>query len=210
MHHPPIFWSFRRCPYAMRARLAIASAGITVELREVRLRDKPEAFLHTSPTATVPSLRLHDRVLDESLDIMIWALETNDPQQLLDMPTEGWELIATFDGPFKEALDHTKYSTRYPDLDAKAERQKASDFLIDLNARLEARLWLYGDRPTLADLALLPFFRQFAFIDRAWFDQQPWPHLIAWLDRFLDSEQLSQVMIKYTPWVEGDAPVLFG
>lgn len=194
----------------MRARLAIVSAGVTVELREVLLRDKPEAFLQTSPTGTVPALRLHDQVLDESLDIMKWALKNDDPRQLLDMPESGHELIATFDGPFKDALDHTKYATRYPELDAQAERHKASEYLLDLNAGLKDRMWLYGDRPTLADLALLPFIRQFAFIDRVWFDQQPWPHLIAWLDRFLDSEEFGAIMTKYAPWAEGEKPTLFG
>ncbi|WP_170763853.1 glutathione S-transferase N-terminal domain-containing protein [Ruegeria lacuscaerulensis] len=210
MTQHPILWTFRRCPYAMRARLAIMSAGVAVELREVLLRNKPHAFLQTSPSGTVPALRLEDQVLDESLDIMIWALRKNDPQQLLDMPEEGWSLIATNDGPFKAALDHTKYATRYPDLDETAERAKAAAYLVELNDRLNGRHWLFGDRPTLADLALLPFVRQFAQIDRVWFDAQAWPHLIAWLDRFLDSEPFALVMDKYAPWSEGDAQVWFG
>ena len=126
MCNHPIFWSFRRCPYAMRARLAVLGAGLKVELREIVLRDKPQAFLNTSPSATVPALRLGDRVLDESLDIMVWALKQRDPQRMLDMPDEGWQLIARNDGPFKAALDHTKYAVRYPDLDPRAERAKAA------------------------------------------------------------------------------------
>lgn len=204
----PILWTFRRCPYAIRARLALASAGIRVEKREILLKDKPQAFLQTSPSGTVPALRLKDRVLDESLDIMIWALEQNDPEQLLRMPDRGWELIAENDGPFKAALDHTKYSSRYPSLDRETERAKASAFILRLEEQLAAHPWLFGDHPTIADLALLPFVRQFAFIDRSWFDAQPWPGVIAWLDRFLQSDAFQQTMHKHPPWAEGDTQIL--
>ena len=210
MAQHPVFWTFRRCPYAMRARLALVSAGVKVELREILLRDKPQAFLDTSASGTVPALRANDQVLDESLDIMIWALEQSDPQQLLDMPKEGWELISTNDGPFKNALDHTKYATRYPDLDEEVERQKAATYLTDLDQKLDGQAWLFGDRPTIADLAMLPFVRQFANIDRAWFDAQPWPNLIRWLDQFLASDTFGQIMHKYAPWSEDDVPIWFG
>ncbi|SMY10268.1 glutathione S-transferase [Flavimaricola marinus] len=210
MSQHPILWSFRRCPYAIRARLAVKSAGVCLELREILLRDKPAAFLETSATATVPALRLNDRVLDESLDIMIWALEQRDPQCLLSMPQEGWDLIEANDGPFKAALDHTKYATRFPELDATIERDKAAVLLADLDPRLRGQIWLFGDRPTLADLALLPFVRQFANTDRDWFEAQDWPGLIDWLDRFTQSEDFAQVMVKYPPWAEGDGPRWFG
>ena len=210
MAQRPIFWSFRRCPYAIRARLAIASAGIEVELREIQLKNKPAPFLETSASATVPALRLDDRVIDESLDIMIWALEQNDPEHLLRMPEAGWALIAANDGPFKMALDHTKYAVRYPELDETAERDKAAAILLELEARLGDEPWLFGDRPTLADLAIFPFVRQFANTDRAWFDAQPWPALIAWLDRLLEGDAFQRVMNKYAPWSEGDPPVWFG
>lgn len=180
-----------------------------VELREILLRDKPQAFLETSPSATVPALRDGDKVLDESLDIMRWALEQSDPDDLMEMPAEGWDLIETNDGPFKAALDHTKYAVRYPDHDPEAERAKAADFLLRLEPML-AGGWLFGDRASLADYALLPFTRQFANIDRAWFDAQPWPNVRAWLDRFTESEAFAGVMQKYAPWAEGDAPVFFG
>ncbi len=198
----PILWTFRRCPYAIRARLAVASANQNVELREVVLRDKPEEFLQTSASGTVPTLDLGDLVIDESLDIMIWALQQNDPDQLLDMPADGWELISTNDGSFKAALDHTKYTTRYPDLNMEEERAKASVFLASLDLRLANTPWLFGDRPTLADYALIPFVRQFAYIDRLWFDTQDWPHLIDWLDRFLASPRFSKVMEKYPAWTK--------
>ena len=206
----PILWTFRRCPYAMRARLAVRSAEIAVELREILLRDKPGAFLETSPSATVPALRLDQIVIDESLDIMVWALERNDPEQLLEMPQEGWDVIKANDGPFKRALDRTKYATRYPDHDPEAERRKAASHLIELNARLEENGWLFKPRPTLADYAILPFVRQLAHIDRAWFDAQDWPNLIAWLDHFLESDVFGQIMFKYEPWTDNGPPVWFG
>jgi glutathione S-transferase len=183
--------------------LALASAHLAVEHREVVLRNKPAEFLQTSASETVPTLDLGDRVIDESLDIMIWALEQNDPEQLLDMPAIGWELITRNDGPFKAALDHTKYSTRYPDLDVLAERDKASLHLKQLDQRLADNTWLCGDRLTLADLALVPFVRQFAYIDRRWFDAQDWPRLVAWLDALLESELFLQVMEKHPPWANG-------
>ncbi|UWR03683.1 glutathione S-transferase [Ruegeria conchae] len=209
MAHHPIFWTFRRCPYAIRARLALLSSGVRVELREILLRDKPATFLQTSPSGTVPALRLPDRVLDESLEIMIWALQQNDPQRLLEMPQAGWHLIEVNDGPFKATLDHTKYATRYPDLDPKVERNKAASYLHNLDERLAGRSWLFGSRPTIADLALLPFVRQFAHIDRMWFDGQEWLNLTSWLNRFLECEAFLQVMNKYSPWSEGDAPTWF-
>ena len=211
MMQTPILWSFRRCPYAIRARLAVLSAGVRVELRDIpRLRDKPQAFLDTSPTATVPCLKLGDRVIDESLEIMVWALENHDPHLLLDMSTEGWELISHNDGPFKAALDHTKYTTRYPDLNPDEERAKASGFLHDLNRRLSSQGWLMGKDLRLADYAILPFVRQFALIDRAWFDAQDWPHLGTWLNRFLHSATFLQVMEKQRPWTEDTSPIWFG
>ncbi|MEY8880918.1 glutathione S-transferase [Donghicola sp. XS_ASV15] len=206
----PILYSFRRCPYAMRARLGLLSAGVRVELREVVLRDKPAAFLDTSPSGTVPALRIGAEVIDESLDIMVWALRQRDPAGLLEMPSEGWDLIAVNDGPFKSALDHTKYTTRYPQHDPEVERAKAVAHLMDLERRLAAGHWLFGKQETLADLAILPFVRQFAYIDRPWFDAQPWPHLIGWLDRFLQSDAFARVMPKYSQWHEGDTPVIFG
>lgn len=200
----PILYSFRRCPYAIRARLAVASAGIKVELREVVLREKPEAFLQVSPSATVPCLVTSNGVIDESLDVMKWALEQNDPEGLLKMPAAGHEWIARADGPFKDALDRTKYAQRYPDVDPISQRNRASEFLTDLDAHIET--WMF-DRPTLADFAILPFVRQFAFIDKDWFDAQPWPKLQSWLERFLASARFEDVMFKYEQWREGDPPV---
>ena len=202
----PLLYSFRRCPYAMRARLAVLVSGWQVELREVVLRDKPEAFLAVSPSGTVPCLVTADTVLDESLDIMIAALKRNDPQGWLDIPASGHDLIARADGPFKHALDRTKYAARYPDEDATAHRAQACAFLADLDGQLGE--WLF-DRPTLADYAILPFVRQFAFIDKPWFDAQPWPNLHCWLEAFLASVEFAQIMDKYPQWQAGDAAVYF-
>lgn len=202
----PVLYSFRRCPYAMRARLAVASAGVEVELREILLKDKPEAFLEVSPSATVPCLQTSDGVIDESFDIMLWALRQNDPQGWLAMPDNGHDWITRADGPFKQALDRTKYETRYPDSDPSTQRDIASSFLSNLNAQITQ--WMY-ERATLADYAILPFVRQFAFIDKAWFDAQDWPNLQAWLERFLTSEAFAAMMVKYPPWQEGDTPVNF-
>ncbi|MBL4811378.1 MAG: glutathione S-transferase [Rhodobacteraceae bacterium] len=202
----PVLYSFRRCPYAIRARLALQSSGQHVELREILLRDKAAAFLAVSPSKTVPCLVLPDRVLDESLDIMKWALAQSDPAGWLDMPEEGWDWITRADGPFKDALDRTKYASRHPAEEAAGQRGLAGDFLADLDRQIDA--WVF-ERPSLADFAILPFVRQFANIDRAWFDAQPWPNLHGWLARFLASDEFEAVMEKYAPWAEGDAVIVF-
>lgn len=205
----PILYSFRRCPYAMRARLALASAGVQVELREILLRDKAPEFLATSPSGTVPCLKTGETVLDESRDIMVWALSKNDPENWLDMPEEGHALIDMIEGPFKRALDRYKYSTRYEDADKLAEREIASGYLRQLDERLAGQDWLFGDAPTLADMAILPFVRQFAMADKAWFDVQNWGDLQKWLEAFLGSKRLARVMSKYMIWESGDEPVFF-
>jgi glutathione S-transferase len=202
----PVLYSFRRCPYAMRARLALASAGIAVELREILLRDKPPAFLAASPSGTVPCLVHDGGVIDESLDVMVWALKQDDPEGWLQMPEAGHDWITRADGPFKQALDRTKYANRYPGTDPETQRDAAAGFLSDLNTQIGE--WIF-DRPSLADFAILPFVRQFAFIDKEWFDAQHWPRLHGWLERFLVSDRFEHIMDKYPQWREGDAPVSF-
>ncbi|MEP3439245.1 MAG: glutathione S-transferase [Hoeflea sp.] len=202
----PLLYSFRRCPYAIRARLAIASSGLELELREIVLRQKPEAFLQASPSGTVPCLVTAEGVIDESLDVMLWALRQHDPEGWLDMPDEGFDWITGNDGPFKSALDRTKYAARYPQCDPEEQRDLAAGFLSRLDRQINS--WIFG-RPTLADYAILPFVRQFAFIDKTWFDARPWPDLQGWLKCFLASERFERVMTKYHPWQEGDPPVVF-
>ena len=190
----------------MRARLALTVAGQQVVLREIVLKDKAPAFLTVSPTATVPCLQTDDAIIDESLDVMIWALSRNDPARWMDMPDAGWNWITRADGPFKDALDRTKYANRYPDTDATEHRALASQFLTELDAQITA--WIF-ENPTIADYAILPFVRQFAFIDKAWFDAQPWPNLQNWLRRFLASDLFDAIMTKHPRWVDGDDPTLF-
>ncbi|MFK7939354.1 MAG: glutathione S-transferase [Roseovarius sp.] len=205
----PVLWSFRRCPYAMRARLAVASAGIPCDLREVVLRDKPGAFLDTSPSGTVPCLNTGTTVIDESRDIMHWALAQSDPEGWLDMPTLGHSLIDVCDGAFKTALDHYKYPTRYAGIDPVAERGSAGVFLHELNAQLGTTPYLFGPTPKLADMAILPFIRQVAHVDLDWFTQQDWTAVTAWLDRFKTSQTFAQIMHKIPQWTPDSPPLPF-
>ena len=207
MTNTPILYSFRRCPYAMRARLAILSAGIRVELREIVLRDKAPEFLATSPTGTVPCLKTDTKTIDESLHIMAWALAQNDPETLMQQPPEAYELMAHCDGPFKHALDRTKYKTRYPNENPEHHLKTATEFLITLDRQLAPNL--YGDSLKLADIAILPFVRQFAHIDQNWFYAQPWSNLIDWLDRFKSSDRFVAIMQKYQKWENSDARIFF-
>lgn len=190
----------------MRARLAVGLSGMEVELREIVLHDKPVAFLEASASGTVPCLVTANGVIDESLDIMKWALAQSDPEGWLAMPAEGWAWIDRADGPFKEALDRTKYQTRYPEADSAEQRGRAATFLGDLDRQINE--WMF-ERPTIADYAILPFVRQFAFIDKTWFDAQPWQDLQRWLERFLTSARFDAIMMKYPKWAEGDPPVVF-
>ena len=195
----------------MRARLAIRASGVSVELREILLRDKPEAFLAASAKGTVPVLATQDRVIDECRDIMLWTLAENDPDDWLAMSPEGFDLVDQNDGPFKAALDRTKYAARYPDDDPNVARETAMAFLRVLEKRLETHggKGLCADKLTFADIAILPFVRQFANIDRAWFDAQNLNLVMNWLDRFLASSDFNAIMQKHPPWQEGQEPVVF-
>lgn len=210
----PVLYSFRRCPYAMRARLTLAMSGEAHELREVVLRNKPAEMLAASPKGTVPVLVLPSgEVIDESLDVMLWALRRHDPERWL-APAQGslddmLTLIAGNDGAFKRSLDRYKYPNRYAEesagnTEAFAQRQRGlgAAWLLKLDGML-AGGWLFGERVSLADMALLPFVRQFAHTDPVWFAEQPWPRLQAWLARFEASELFAGVMEKHAPWQAG-------
>ncbi len=210
----PILYSFRRCPYAIRARLALAACGPQVELREVILRDKAPEFLATSPTATVPCMQLHDgTVIDESLDIMIWATARNDPERLrqpsIGSYAEMLDLVERCEDEFKAHLDRYKYASRYEDVDGTEERAKACVYLRELDGLLQERTFLFGDRRTFADIGIAPFVRQFAHVDLDWFNAQDWPDLIRGLDDFKSSEAFKSVMTKYSRWNAGDPVTLF-
>lgn len=194
----PVLYNFRRCPYAMRARMALHSSGIKVETREVVLRDKPQVMLDISPKGTVPVLVLDDgTVLEESLDIMRWALEQNDPEEWLKGTDTA--LIAANDGPFKHHLDRYKYSTRH-DTDPDEHRSAAFAILQQLNARLEKSQFLCGDSRSFADIAIFPFIRQFANADKMWFDAQPIGNLQSWLAGLVESQLFADIMIKREQW----------
>ena len=213
----PVLYSFRRCPYAMRARLAIRVAGFQCELREIVLRDKAPELLAVSPKATVPVLVLpDDNVLEESLEIMAHVLGKNDPDNWL--PKEGnrqavMELIAENDGPFKSHLDRTKYANRFAakgeQVDVIGERAGAMSFIGKLDQLLSEQAFLGGNEANLADMAILPFVRQFAHIDIEWFRAQPIDHVIRWLDAFLASGAFNSIMSKYDKWQAGQPPVRF-
>ena len=197
----PVLYSFRRCPYAIRARLALAVAAVPCRLLEVSLRNKPASLLEASPKGTVPVLVLTDGTpIDQSLDIMQWALLQCDPAHWLN-PSEGsladmLEQVSVCDGLFKQALDRYKYPNRHPETCPHNARDQASAWLSLLEQRLAATGHLQGKRTSLVDAALFPFVRQFAAVDPPWWAAQPWPHLHAWLQQWMGSSLFTQVMRK--------------
>ncbi len=214
--HPdfPVLYSFRRCPYAMRARMAISVSRTRVELREVILRDMPASLLACSPKATVPVLVLPDgRVLEESRDIIDWALALHDPEQWLPDDSDRFavtnSLIDENDFSFKEQLDRYKYAERYPEHPAEYYRAEGENFLAKLEQRLARHTFLLCGRITVADISIFPFIRQFAHVDKAWFEGAPYPGLQRWLRSHMKSERFLGVMGKYPPWQTGDEATLF-
>lgn len=208
----PLLYSFRRCPYAMRARLGIVFAELQVELREIVLKNKPPQMLAISPKGTVPVLQLTDAaVIDESRDIMIWALEQNDSQGLLDSKVlaQANALIDQNDNEFKYWLDRYKYADRHTDMTQTEYRQKGEVFLQLLEELLTKNVYLLGDKVSIADIGIMPFVRQFAHVDRNVFYDLPYPNLQRWLQDWLEHPLFVQVMTKYTPWQEGDDVVVF-
>lgn len=209
----PVLYSFRRCPYAIRARMALLQAGVQVALREVALRDKPPAMLQASPKGTVPVLVLPDgRVIDESLAIMRWALRHNDPA--------GWlacadavdlnHLVALNDGPFKRALDAYKYPERYPEHSPSHHRAQGEETLVALlEARVASQPYLAGAQPGWVDVAIFPFVRQWAAVDAAWFEVSPWRGVRRWLGEWLRSDDFNRTMCKWPVWQTHQALVLF-
>lgn len=190
-------YSFRRCPYAMRARMALRYSGVPVDIVEVSLKAKPAEMLAISPKGTVPVLDAGGRVIDESLEIMRWALAQNDPQGwLMAGDSRIAELIEANDQGFKVHLNRYKYAERYPEQPMEVYRAEGALFLQRLDELLTDRDYLLTDHPSLADIALLPFVRQFAHVDREWFAQTPYVRLQAWLQRFLESELFTSIMKK--------------
>ena len=208
----PILYSFKRCPYAMRARMAIHASGQKCELREVLLRDKPPSMLEYSPKGTVPVLILQDgNVIDESLDVIDWALNLNDPDdwQRSKDTKKTKELIKINDGEFKYHLDRYKYSTRYKNEDPEDHKYKCLSFIELIDNELKNSKYIFDDNISYADIVLLPFMRQFRIADMEWFDSLPYDNLKDWLSRFLNSPLLNSIMKKYDLWKEGDDLIIF-
>ncbi|MBF8740186.1 glutathione S-transferase [Pseudomonas guariconensis] len=196
-----ILYSFRRCPWAMRARLALRYAGCPVEIREVAMKHKPAELLALSPKGTVPVLDTGAGVLEESLDIMRWALSQNDPQdwRLLADPSGAQQaeaLIARNDREFKTQVNLYKYAERYPEHSRAFYRQQAEPWLVELEGLLEGRHYLLADHPSLADAALLPLMRQFAGVEPDWFAEAPYPRVRSWLQGWLESALFKAIMAR--------------
>ena len=192
-----LLYSFRRCPYAMRARLALRYSGVCVRIIEVSLKAKPAEMLALSPKGTVPVLSVNGEVIDESLAIMQWALAQHDPDNWrLQGDPSVLALIDENDQGFKYHLDRYKYAERYPEYPMEHYRAEGEVFLQKLERLLEDRAYLLAHHPSLADMALAPFVRQFAHVDRDWFARAPYPRLQRWLEAFLQSPLFIRVMAK--------------
>lgn len=208
----PVLYSFRRCPYAMRARLGLLFADRQVVLREIVLKNKPTQLLAISPKGTVPVLQLSDgTVIEESREIMIWALEQNDPQRLLDVEIleKAMALIAKNDTEFKHWLDRYKYADRHLEMTQTEYRQKGEEFLQILEALLVKNTYLLGGRASIADIGIMPFVRQFAHVDRDIFYSLPYPNVQQWLQYWLEQPLFVTAMTRYQTWQEEDDPVIF-
>jgi glutathione S-transferase len=209
----PVLYSFRRCPYAIRARMTLWYAGIVIEHREVLLSKKPNAMLDASSKGTVPILVLPDSVvLEESRDIMRWALAQHDPQAWWNESQADMinALIDENDDSFKTIIDHYKYSDRFPEQSKEDYRSQGEGFLRKLEQLLVNQKFLLGDRVTMADVALFPFVRQFAMVDNRWWEQAPFAKLRNWLEAFKTSSLFLDAMTKIKPWSEGDPALHVG
>ena len=188
----------------MRARMALAASGAEVTLREVLLKDKPAELLAASPKATVPVLVLSDgRVIEESLDVMQWALEHNDPLNWLEGEALDSDWISSCDGDFKHWLDRYKYAERYPEHSAEDYRQNAEACIQILEDQLSGSDWVGGEAANAVDVALFPFIRQFAGVEPSWWQQAPYPKVRQWLGNWLNSALFSAIMAKYQRWESG-------
>ena len=203
----PILYSYRRCPYAMRARMALSYAGIQVEIREIALREKPAHMLAVSPKGTVPVLVLaSNEVLEQSLDIMDWALQQSDVDEWIIQDQAGQkltaDLIATNDGAFKKSLDKYKYAIRFPENPPEIYRAQGEEFLQRLEMLLQQNTYLCRNTISKADVAIFPFVRQFSMVDENWFESADYPSLKAWLNSLLNSQLFLGVMQKHPTWTD--------
>ncbi|MCG9731688.1 glutathione S-transferase [Shewanella sp. Isolate13] len=212
----PILYSFRRCPYAMRARLGILLSGQKVNLREIVLKHKPEAMLVASPKGTVPIMILQDgSVIEESIEIMCWALMKSDPHDLLlshnsQQQEIAQALIHANDNQFKPWLDKYKYADRHPEHSEQYYRQQGELFIGQLESLLSKHPQLLGSNPSIADYAIYPFIRQFASVDRTWFDNSGYLNVQRWLNAHIESNDFKTIMHKYPTWLESGESFEFG
>lgn len=213
----PILYSLRNCPFAMRARLAIFKSRLPFELRDIVLSNKPKAMLNASPKGTVPVLVLKNgdepiRVIDESFDIMLWALQTSDPDNLLSQTPKPSEeklhnmcsFITTFDNEFKTCLEQYKCAKRYHEDNLLEYRQACEVYIQRIEARLQQHTFIMSNKESLVDIALLPFIRQFAKVERQWYLQAPYPKLRQWLNHYLQSPMFTKIMTKHPLWIENN------
>lgn len=207
----PILYSFRRCPFAIRARMAIFIADVKVEIREVNLSDKPLDMLALSCRGTVPLLQLSTgEIIEESLEIMTWALGKHDPARWLgDHNGVSRALVAENDSTFKQHLDRYKYWQRHPEQTQLQARREAELFVMNLEHLLDESEYFFGNSANLADIAIFPFIRQFSAVDPAWFETAPYPHLRSWLNRLLTDNVFMKSMQRNPPWRDGDQACYF-
>ena len=208
----PILYTFRRCPYAMRARFAIRSSKIKVEVREIKLQEKPSEFLKSSPKGTVPVLITKSgQVLEESLDIINWALNINDPDKWLGkgklQDREIKNLLDELEIKFKTNLDKYKYPSRFSGVDQFFHRDKNLCFLKKLNCYLENNKSLNCEHLSLLDYTIFPFVRQFRNVDQDWFDKLNFIFLNKWINQIIDSKDFSSIMKKFKKWEPNDVPI---
>ncbi|WP_394130160.1 glutathione S-transferase [Shewanella maritima] len=212
----PIIYSLRNCPFAMRARIAIYKSQQAVRLRDIVLSNKPADMISVSPKGTVPVLVTpQGQVIEESYELMLWALGQNDPDNLLFSDDESkftamLELIYRFDSQFKPCLENYKCAKRYSEDNIEQCRQACEVHIAELEKRLSMHSFFIADRESLADIAILPFIRQFARVERQWYLTAPYPKLRQWLDRYLQSKMFSKVMAKHPLWIDSGEEVLLG
>jgi len=209
----PILYSFKRCPYAMRARMALYLAEIKCEIREIRLSNKPEHMLEISPKGTVPILILEDKVIDESYDIVNWVIKKHDifnDNLRSDQINLTESLIKIFDEEFKYHLDRYKYSTRYENTDSDFHRAECLKILTDLEIITSDSKWIFGEKLNKLDISILPFIRQFRIANPGWFDSlEEISKIKKILNNYLDSEEFKKIMFKYDEWQLGSKPTFF-
>lgn len=208
----PILYSFRRCPYAIRSRMALIKSQQSCVLREVILRDKPKSMTDLSPKGTVPVLLLESgEILDESLDVMYWALKKNDPENWLrsQKAKKSEDLINKNDGDFKFHLDRYKYSSRYKAINKKKHRDECLKFIKEINDELKTKEYIHDKNVSFLDIAIMPFVRQFRIADTEWFDSQPYENVKIWLKNLIESNLFNTTMAKYPLWKEGDEIIIF-